>query len=269
MSVAAATIARRSAWDGVLREASWGALAGALAGILVGGVLGRIAMRISGAMSDQSLVGSAVTGNGNILGDITLGGTLALVIFSGFIPGIAAGLVYAAVRPWLRPVGRWAGLAFGLALLAALGPLLLEPFNIDFRKFGSPGLNVVMFALLFPLFGIAQHELLRLVERRRGSAPAWSAMDYVGLALAGLILLAVVAASVGVLVNPAEADLRPFSLVYWLAAGVAMRMAFGWGVQDVRTLRQRDRVLSYAVLAIPVVLGLQGTVFAATFLARP
>lgn len=263
-------VGARAGWVASLREVSLAAIAGGLAGMLVGGLVGRVAMRISGAMSDPSMVGGAVTGNGNILGEITFAGTFALVIFSGLIPGIAAGLVYAAVRPWLRPLGRWAGLVFGLALLAALGPLLLEPFNVDFRKFGSAQLNVIMFALLFPLFGIAHHGLTEVAERRRGAAPAWSAMDFAGLAAAGLILILVVTASIGALLGPEPADLRPFSLVFWLVAGVAMRAAFARRrtLVDARDLSRRDRIISYAVLALPVLLGIEGTLFAARFLAR-
>lgn len=66
----------------LMREVGVAALAGALAGVLVGGLGSRVAMRISGAMSDQARVGLATTDNGNILGDITLGGTFALVIFA-------------------------------------------------------------------------------------------------------------------------------------------------------------------------------------------
>lgn len=271
MTAVAFLVGLRSGWAAPLREASLAAIAGGLAGMLVGGILARVAMRISGAMSDPSMVGGAVTNNGNVLGEVTFVGTLALVISSGLIPGIAVGLVYAAVRPWLRPLGRWAGLAFGLALLAALGPLLLEPFNVDFRKFGSPEVNVLMFALLFPLFGIAHQALTDVAERRRGAAPAWSAMDLVGLAAAGLILFIAVTASVGALLGPEPVDLRLVSLVFWFAAGIVMRATFGRArtFADARELPRRERTISYALLALPVVLGVQGTLFAATFLARP
>lgn len=271
MTAVASQVADRSGWVGSLREVSNAAIAGGLAGMLVGGLLGRVAMRISGAMSDPSMVGRAVTDNGFVLGEITIDGTIALVLFSGLIPGIATGLVYMAVRPWLRPFGRWAGLVFGLALLAALGPLLLAPFNIDFRKFGSAYVNVIMFALLFPLFGMAHHLLTGVVERRRGTAPPWTAMDFVGLGAAGLILLVGSIAFIDALSGLDRADLRPFSLAFWLAAGVVMRAAFGRSrtLEDARDLSRRQRTLSYALLALPVVLGVQGTLFAVTFLARP
>lgn len=189
MTAVAALVGRRSAWVAPLREVGVAATAGGLAGVFVGGIGGRVAMRVSGAMSDPSMVGGALTSNGNVLGEITVAGTVVLVIFSGLIPGIAAGLVFAAVRPWLRPFGRWAGVVFGLALLAALGPLLLDPLNIDFRKFGSPQLNVPMFASLFPLFGIVHHALTGVAERRIAAAPRSSAPDFARLAAAGLISL--------------------------------------------------------------------------------
>jgi hypothetical protein len=252
------------------RELGLGAVAGALAGILVGGIGGRVAMRLSGAMSDPALVGMAVTDNGNVLGEVTFAGTFALVLFAGLFPGLLGGVVYVAARPWLRPFGRWDGLVYGLVLLAALGSTVLEPNNIDFRKFGSQTVNALVFALLFPAFGIAQAALTRLLERRASRSPAWDGVAVVGLGLALLLLGSFVVPSVGSLVAGDRADLRPLIPAYWLLAAVALRwwLGRGRGFHDIRDLSPRDALLSALVLALPALLALPATIYAIRFLAR-
>jgi hypothetical protein len=251
----------------LMREVGVAALAGALAGVLVGGLGSRVAMRISGAMSDQARVGLATTDNGNILGDITVGGTFALVIFAGLIPGVLAGIFYAAARPWLRPLGRWAGLAFGLALLAAMGSLVLDPFNIDFRKFGVPIVNVALFALLFPLFGIAQMYLADAIERGMPRTAAWEIPTF-GVAALFVGLLA--ATTVGSLIEGDGQDLGFLIPPAVLAASVALRVMLGAGglLTDARSLGLRERVITYGLLLAPAVIGLPATVYAIRVLIR-
>jgi hypothetical protein len=251
----------------LLREIGVAAMAGSIAGILVGGLGSRVAMRISGAMSDPALVGLARTDNGNILGEITLGGTLALVIFVGFLPGVLAGIFYAAARPWLRPLGRWAGLAFGLALFGAVGSMALDPFNIDFRKFGVPIVNVALFALLFPLFGIAHMLLVETIERRMPRTPAWEVPT---LGVAALVLGLLAITTVGSLI---EGDRRGLGFLVppvALAVLVALRVVLGSGglLTDARALSTRDRIISYGLLLAPVLVGLPATISAAAFLIR-
>lgn len=250
-----------------MREIGVAAAAGALAGVLVGGLGSRVAMRISGAMSDQALVGLATTDNGNLLGDITLGGTFALVIFAGFIPGVMAGIFYAAAQPWLRPLGRWAGLAFGMALLAAMGSLVLDPFNIDFRKFGVPIVNVALFALLFPLFGIAQMLLTDAIERGMPRTAAWEIPTF---GVAALVIGLLAATTVGSLIEGDGQDLGFLIPPAVLAASVALRVILGAGglLTDARSLRPRDRVISSALLLAPAVIGLPATVYAIRVLIR-
>jgi len=179
----------------VARHTGMASLAGLISGILVGGLLGRVVMRVSGFAAGPNMVG-VHTSNGNPVGDITLGGTLAIVFFVGFPTGLLGGVVYAALEPWLRPLRPWHGLAYGVALLATLGFTVLDPFNFDFNRFGPLPLNLVMFAALFLVFGVCAAWLfdrlgvLAASTRTSGRASeiaAWLALGLASLLVAGLI----------------------------------------------------------------------------------
>jgi hypothetical protein len=134
------------------RHVGLATLAGIVAGAIVGGVGGRIAMRVTGFVAGPSVAGVTTT-NGNRVGEITLGGTIG-VLLVGVALGVLGGLVYAVVEPWLRRLRPWQGVVFGVFLLVAAGISVLDPVNSDFSRFGSAPLHVAMFAALFLLFGI-------------------------------------------------------------------------------------------------------------------
>jgi hypothetical protein len=134
------------------RHVGLATLAGIVAGAIVGGVGGRIAMRVTGFVTGPSVAGVTTT-NGNRVGEITLGGTIG-VLLVGVALGVLGGLVYAVVEPWLRRLRPWQGVVFGVFLLVAAGISVLDPVNSDFSRFGSAPLNVAMFGALFLLFGI-------------------------------------------------------------------------------------------------------------------
>ena len=161
-----------TAWIAPARHLGLAALSGVVAGILVGGVLGRIAMRISGFAAGPALVGVS-TANGERVGEITFGGSLAVVIFVGLPFGVVGGILYAIVEPWLRRARPWHGLAYGVGLLLAIGFIVLDPSNFDFTRFGPPLLNVAMFAALFVIFGVTiawLFDTLRALRDRNGPA---------------------------------------------------------------------------------------------------
>lgn len=89
-----------------------------------------------------------------LVGALTLEGTLNIALQSA-AAGVVGGVMYALARPWLTRFGRWRGIAFGFALLLAFGALLFdaEPDRREFRHYGTPELNVVLFAALFLIFG--------------------------------------------------------------------------------------------------------------------
>jgi hypothetical protein len=143
-----------ASWLAVGRHVGMASLAGLISGVVVGGALGRIAMRISGFTAGPTLAG-VTTENGNRVGDITMAGSLAVVVFVGLGSGVLGGMIYAIAEPWLRRVRPWHGVAFGAALLLGFGFTVLDPDNFDFIRFGIPLLNVAMFAGLFVIFGVA------------------------------------------------------------------------------------------------------------------
>ncbi len=108
-----------------VRQAAIGAIAGILVGMLVLGGGSRVFMRIAAMFSDAQQQG-AITENGNAVGDITLGGTLGLVIFVGAAFGLIAGIAVMAVRPWLPATGPMRYLATGAIGFAVAGPIVLE-----------------------------------------------------------------------------------------------------------------------------------------------
>ncbi|MGH2492647.1 MAG: hypothetical protein ACRDF9_14210 [Candidatus Limnocylindria bacterium] len=181
------------------RHVGVASLAGLVSGILVGGVLGRIVMRISGFAAGPNMVGVR-TSNGNRVGDITLEGTLALVLFTGLASGVLGGVIYAVVEPWLRRARPWHGLAYGAALLLAFGFFVLDPSNFDFTRFGPAVLNVAMFAALFVIFGAMTawlFDALSALRARTGAAArvvdvfAWAAV--VPAVILGVLLMSSVA----------------------------------------------------------------------------
>ena len=243
----------------VIRSIGIGALAGLAAGLIVGGLGGRIAMRISGAMSDPDFVGSARTANGNIVGDVTLGGSIAMFMFGAFVPSMAAGLWYGVMRPWLLPLGVWRGPLFGFALLALAGSLILEPTNFDFRRFGSPQVNVLTFATLIVLLGLAiawsAEALGQLTRRKPFGVLAWIGVLLVLALIAGFVVVVIAAAleiAAGHLVNAEHVNLLLLLLAFALPLG--LRLTSGRGsLGDRSGPTSRPRLASYlAVGAVPL-----------------
>lgn len=229
-----------STFVAVGRHLGAASLAGLIAGVLVAGVLGRIVMRVSGATSRPELIGS-LTSNGNRVGEITLAGTVALALFVGVSAGLAGGVLFASAEPWLRS-RRWRGVLFGLGILVALGFSVLDPANIDFKRFGNAPLNVVLFTLLFIAFGATVAWLFdRLRAAISGRGPMARALEIVAwLAAFGAIALLVVGVgSFGGLADPLPAIV--------VAIAVFVPPIVRW--------RGLPRSVAYSAFAVPVVAG--------------
>jgi len=174
------------------RHAALVGIAGVITGVVVGGVGGRIFMRIS-AIAAPSYVTGATTDGGNIVGDITIDGTLALVVFVGILSGLVGAVAYLLSEPWLAWAGRWHGLVFGVLLLAIGSTLAFDPGNRDFFILANQELSVAMLVALFIGFGLLIVPIITRLERSlprvdpiRPVAGGWA---YLALAAVGLQFL--------------------------------------------------------------------------------
>ena len=90
-----------------------------LCGLLVMGVGGRLAMRLLGATGGDAAQGRITEAN-EVVGEITVGGTIGFVIFVGLLSGMVMTALWFAVRRYLPE--RWiGGLLFGAGLLVVFG----------------------------------------------------------------------------------------------------------------------------------------------------
>lgn len=107
----------------VLRDIARGGISGMLVGIVVGGLGARVMMR-GVAILHPDAVGE-LTENGNRIGDITVGGTLFLVLF-GLISGALAGALWVIVSPWIPgPTALRALLTAGVAIAVGTPVLII------------------------------------------------------------------------------------------------------------------------------------------------
>jgi len=217
----------------IMRDILRAALAAGIAGVLVIGVGGRVVMRVATLLNPDAA--GAATENGNLIGDITVPGTLALVFFSGLLGGLLASVVWTTVVAWLPRRGArraWAAAAMAVALA---GFFVIRADNHDFFILRADLVIIAMFIALIAAFGIA---LSWLDERLDGRLPR-PAADPRSFALRAMVLLLVGA----VLVLPrtiAEyasesaclCSVAPIPLVVPL--GVAGTATLAWWVQRVR-----------------------------------
>lgn len=109
---------------------------------------GRLAMRILAATAGPAAQGR-LTEAEEVVGKITLDGTLGFMLFIGVIFGVASGGLYMLIRRWL-PRGRWGGFAYGVLLIVVFGPVVdpLRPRNPDFDIVGPGWLSVLIFVVM-------------------------------------------------------------------------------------------------------------------------
>jgi hypothetical protein len=157
-----------------------------LAGIIFLGAGSRVVMRIA-AMLDPEAEGS-ITENGNIVGEVTAGGTLELIFFEGLFGGLMAGFLWVIVREWL-PRDSLRRLALGGVVAALLGSfLVVSTENRDFAALGTPAVNIAMFIAIIGLTGCGAAALDGRIERllpsRGATAVAFGVLAVAGGALA-------------------------------------------------------------------------------------
>jgi hypothetical protein len=160
-------------------------LAGTIAGIVIVGVGGRIVMRISAAINPMAA--GAITESENVVGEVTIGGTIAFLVFGGMLTGFLLGIVWFLVRDWMPSwLPARIGLAAALAVLGGGGGVI-DSGNIDFVLLDPPWLHVAMFLSLVALAGGATAALDTFLAGRLPTGETASAI-FGGLAALGLVL---------------------------------------------------------------------------------
>ncbi len=193
------SVVPRSPFDsfaGLARHITIAGFAGLITGVLVGGIGGRLFMRIAGAIAGGAAQ-RRTTEAGFRVGEVTVGGSLELIIFIGIFSGLFGAVFYVSLFPWLRWAGRWSGVALGVLMFAATSATsdLMNPDNVDFRILGNGTALVLLILLLFVAFGVVIEGVYRLIDKRM--PPPDAAVDAVyytfsalGLFFVGLTFLA-------------------------------------------------------------------------------
>ena len=202
-----------------------GAICGIAAGIITG-IAARAAMR---------MVADGVTDGIGQNPSFTAEGTIAILVVVALV-GAPFGALFAAIYDTLPHPRRARGLFFGIAMLITIGPLFFTGTPDEFISRE----RMVLFAFLFPLFGIAAGLLLepslRLAQRLPGAAQA------------GLVLIAfgggsLVATGIFAFVVQAVETHGALAIAYvvpWLAVGVLSGLAVRSRISPAQPVRSPD-----------------------------
>ena len=178
----------------VLRDIARGGIAGVVVGLLVAGLGGRLVMRVATILHEDRV--GFRTENGEVIGAITLNGTLALMVFGGLGMGLLAGTIWVIVSPWIPGSGLSRALLTAVAAVALGTPPLVQRTNPDFVILAHDPIVVAMLVGLVGLVGLS----IALVDdaldarwphpRRR---LATSMVAYVAITLVGVVLVLLLA----------------------------------------------------------------------------
>ena len=231
----------QSAEDGLRRLGAAGTT-GLIAGVIGGGIGGRIVMRISAIAADSD---GLLTEGGNRVGDVTVGGSIAVMIFAGAVPGVFGGFVLFATRPWL-PRSLWLrAAAFALAFPAMIGAVVIAAENKDFLILDPPELNIAMFAALFVLFGgavvLIEAILLPLLTPAttgaKGDPSPYLALLFLApVAFVALLLLA-------------DRLVTPAFFLFWMGVATSLRLTAPTVGPNAHRPRRAVTTLGYSSLA--------------------
>jgi hypothetical protein len=242
-----------------LRRVSLLGVSSVVSGILVGGVVARVVMRISAIAARPELTGQ-LTENGNTIGQFTLGGTVAFVVFVGGLGGTIASVVVAASDPWLIWLGRAQGLGFGVLALALTSGG--DPFDsTDFFRLDPPLLNVSMFVGLHLLFGLGVFACYGLLERLIPAPPKDLQIGYALAASLGFLpLILLIALFTVPSFCECQPDSRPLIAVLLMTGATAVRYFTRVFSPTPGWLPRLATIVGYTSLAALLVIGLSGSI---------
>ena len=147
-----------------LKTLGTSAALGLALGILVGGVGGRLAMfALIRLNPDQA---GARTDDGFTMGQLTLAGSLNLIVVAGII-GAIGGLVYAGARHLMFGPRWWQVASVMLSSGLTVGAMLVHTDGVDFTLLEPAGLGIGLFVAIPATYGL----LLTVLAERRLAAP--------------------------------------------------------------------------------------------------
>jgi len=219
-------------------------LSGLAVGAVVIGPAGRLAMRLLAATSPDAQ--GRITEAEQVVGQISLTGTVGFVIFVGVPFGLAAGLGY-ALASFVVPRGLVGGAVFGAAALVLVGATVdpLRGDNPDFAIVGPGWLSVATFFLMAVLTGAITAPVAGRIAAAVGRPTRWWWLWLPPLILFATAALTVVSVAAGGVVVGCLVLLAALVLPRW--SGVVRRRA-------ARAVR--------AIVAVAVVVSVPGFVSA-------
>lgn len=240
---------------GIVREIARGGLAGIIATAIVGGIGGRLVMRVAALLNPDAT--GLRTENGEIIGAITADGTLALIVFGGLFGGLAVGVVWVIVSPWLpgRGLRRWL-LAMPIAV-ALGGSFLVRSSNSDFAILEPDWILIALLLGLVAVIGFAVAWLDERLERAlpdAGGGASRALAAYVILAILGLLTIGV---TIDAYFSSAGSPNPPVR-VGWALVATGLVTAAAWVVRvrsDSPTPPPLARMAGRIGLVVAVVLG--------------
>ena len=167
----------------VFRPVAAALAVGALAGLVVAGGGARLAMGLI-ALADNSEDFGAITGSGALVGEITFGGTVA-VLLTGVGLGIAGAFLYLAVRSWLPARARYRSLAFVLIVLG-FGMFLTIDGNQEDFVFLNTAVSILSFAAVLLLYALVVPPLIDRLAPRTARQSNWGPWVVAGLVAVSL-----------------------------------------------------------------------------------
>ncbi len=173
-----------------IKRALWfldiGIIGGVVAGLVAAGAGGRLTMRLLAVTAGDRAQGR-ITEADEVVGEITVGGTIGFVVFGGLFAGFVSALIFLLLRKWL-PSGPAGGLLLGAFLLITLGSSVepLRSNNPDFDLVGPDWLAASIFTALTFLHALV---IVAVMARLSRSLPLLGLRGSVVLAYSPLLLL--------------------------------------------------------------------------------
>jgi len=234
----------------IIRDIARSGLAGLLVGFVVAGFGSRLAMRVAALLVPQAT--GLTTENGFPIGQITLQGSLGLLLFGGVVATIFLAATWVVIAPWLpRRLGRRVLVTIPIAIAFGTSALV-DARNPDFSVLRRDPLVVTTLVLLIAALGPAMTVVDAWLDRVLPRPVTWTgaAMGYASLSAIGALL-----ATALVLQAAFDPRGRAFGLTM-LGLGVC---TFAWWVARTRGDTVPGRSLqrvAWVVLSAGTLLGL-------------